>query len=135
MHRKVSGRILISIIGALLILYGISTVLLGITGQDCTAVITDVRREGGELPLEKSGKYMYNMSYTFELPNGEVFYGYAKKVSDGAYIKKPNTVATVKYFKSFPHFNALEEDTKFSVGKLILIASGLSLIIIVNRKE
>lgn len=135
MHKKISGRILISIIGALLILYGISTVLLGITGEKSMAVITDVRREGGELPLAKSGKYMYNISYEFELPNGDVFYGYSKKVSDGAYIKKPNTVAYVKYFESFPHFNTLEEDTKFNSGKLILVAFGLLLIIIVNRKE
>lgn len=134
MHRKISGRILISIIGALLILYGISTVLLGITGEKSMAVITDVRREGGELPLARPGMYMYNMSYTFELPNGDVFYGYSKQISDGVYIKKPNTVAHVKYFESFPQFNALEEDTKFSVGKLILVAAGLSLIIIVNRK-
>jgi hypothetical protein len=135
MHKKISGRVLITIIGVLLILYGFSTVLLGIAGNDSIAVITDVRREGGELPLASPGKYMYNMSYTFELPNGDVFYGYTKKISDGAYIKKPNTVAHVKYFESFPHFNALEEDTKFNSGKLILVALGLSLIIIVNRKE
>ncbi len=135
MHKKISGRFLISIIGALLILYGISTVLLGITGEKSMAVITDVRREGGELPYARPGMYMYNMSYTFELPNGDVFYGYTKKISDGVYIKKPNTVVHVKYFESFPYFNALEEDTRFSAGKLILVASGLSLIFIVNRKE
>lgn len=135
MHRKVSGRILISIIGALLIIYGISMLLLGITGEKSMAVITDVRREGGELPYARSGKYMYNMSYTFELPNGEVFYGYTKKISDGVYIKKPNTVVNVKYLEIFPHFNALEEDTRFDAGKLILVAFGLSLIIIVNIRE
>ncbi|MDF2616053.1 MAG: hypothetical protein K0Q47_708 [Sedimentibacter sp.] len=135
MFKKISGRVLITVIGVLLILYSLSTVLLGIAGNDSIAVITDVRREGGELPLAKSGKYMYNMSYTFEIPNGDVFYGYSKEVSDGAYIKNPNTVAHVKYFKSIPHFNALEKDTKFSAGKLILVVFGLSLIIIVNRKE
>lgn len=133
MNKKIAGKFLITIIGLLLILYSFSSALLGIAGNDSMAVITDVRREGGELPLAKSGKYMYNMSYEFELPNGEIFYGYSKKVSDGVYMKKPNTVAHVKYFKSFPHFNALEEDTKINSGKLILAAAGLSLIIIVNK--
>lgn len=128
-------RIIVSFIGVLLILYAISTILLGIIGERSAAAITNVRREAGELNSSRSGYYMYNISYSFTLPNGEIVEGYDRRLSNGAYVKKPGTTVTVRYFKMLPQINAVEEDTGFNLGKMVLMSVGVCLIFITNKKE
>lgn len=64
-------RILISLIGVAFIAWGLTTLALAFAGNKTTAVITDIRREGGERNEAKRGRYTYNTSYTFVLPNGK----------------------------------------------------------------
>lgn len=126
-------RIFISIIGALFILYGIVWSMLGILGEKSTGLITDVRREMGELNNPKSGSYAYNISYSFALPDGNVVNGTAKEISDGVYIKHPNRNVIVRYLKAFPQINTLEQDAGFDVGKIAMILLGNFMVIIVNK--
>ncbi|MEL7649155.1 MAG: hypothetical protein AAGU76_13740 [Sedimentibacter sp.] len=135
MHRKALGRIIVSLIGASLIMYSVSTILLGIIGESSSAAITNVRREAGELNSSRSGYYMYNISYSFTLPNGETVEGYDRKFSDGAYVKKLGTIVIVRYLEKFPQINAVEEDTQLNLGKMVLVSAGLCLIFIINKKE
>ena len=133
MIKKYAAKFIITSIGVLIILTGIVWGMLGILGEKTTGLITDVRREMGERTDSKSGSYTYSIGYSFKLPDGELVYGYAKEVSDGVYIKNPNTPVNIRYLKILPQINALEKDTGFDFGKIIMIIAGCLLVIIVNN--
>ena len=127
-------RIFITLLGVAFILLGLTTVLLGIYGESAMAVISDIRREGGERNEMIRGQYTYNISYSFKLPNGEVVEGTAKRISDAVYLKANGKSKTiVRYFSFSPSISTLEQDTKPSLGQLILIGTGCFLIFIINR--
>jgi len=128
-------RFFITLIGVAFILYGLSTLLLGFMGERATAVITDIRREGGERNEVKRGRYTYNISYTFVLPNGKNVNGVTKYIGDAVYLKADaKSKVSVRYFSFFPALNALASDTKPGIGQLIFIAIGIFLIYIVNKR-
>ena len=91
MKRKLLPRILISLLGAALILWGVTNMALGAVGEETTAVVTHTRREGGEHTDGRPGRYTYNISYTFTLPNGNEINGITKKIGDGVYVKADGT--------------------------------------------
>ena len=133
---KSVARYLISLLGLAFIAWGILTISLGFMGEKATAVITNIRREGGERNETKRGRYTYNISYTFTLSNGKSVNGLSKRVGDAIYLKADGkSKAPVKYFSFFPYINALEEDTKPGFGQIILIGIGCFLIFIMNRRK
>ncbi len=125
MKRKRLPRIFIALLGAALILWGTGKIALGIIGAPETAVVTHIRREGGERTDVKPGRYTYNISYTFTLPDGKEIDGFTKRIGDGVY-QKANGTATVqiRYLPGFPYFSALESDVGMGAGPLILIVVG-----------
>ena len=137
--KNVSGfiiRIMMTILGASFILWGVSTATLGFIGKEATAVITNIRREGGERTDGRSGRYTYNISYTFTLADGRSIDGFSKHIGDSVYIKatgKPTT--TVRYFSFLPHINALDNEVGLKPGQMILIAVGGFLIMVMNKKK
>lgn len=133
MARKYASRIFITIIGTLLVITGIIWGMLGVLGEKSTGTITDVRREQGEFDNSKSGKYSYSIGYSFELPNGDIVNGATKEISDGVYLKHPNTAVTVRYLKAFPQINTLDKNAGFDIGKIVMIAIGGFIVIIVNK--
>jgi hypothetical protein len=131
---KVFPRILLSLLGAGFILWGTSTIALGIFGKRTTAVITNVRREQGERNEAIRGRYTYIISYRFKLPDGKTVDGFTRKIGDSVYLKADGkTVRAVRYFRSLPFINALEDDAKSPAGSLIIIAVGVFLIYIINK--
>jgi len=133
---KIFPRILITLLGIALILMGASEIILGFAGKTASAVITDIRREGGERTDGNSGRYTYNISYTFTLPDGKKINGYTKKIGDSVYLKPNGTSTTrVRYLPAFPYINAMEQDTGFGAGQLVLIFAGGFLIFFMNRKK
>ncbi|KJS21677.1 MAG: hypothetical protein VR72_09275 [Clostridiaceae bacterium BRH_c20a] len=128
-------RIFITLLGIALILWGVGTIVLGVIGEKDTAVITNVRRQGGERTDGKSGRYSYIVSYTFKLPDGKSIDGYTTKISSGGYVKSPNTITTVRYFRAFPYLNVLEEETKPTLGQLVLVGAGGFLIYAMNSRK
>ena len=136
MKRNWVPRILISLLGVAFILWGTLSVALGAFGEETTAYVTDIRREGGERVEVRPGRYTYIISYTFTLSNGKQIDGFSKKISDGAYVKADGTsTVRIKYFNHFPNFNAMENDTGLSGGPLILILVGGALIFLMTRKQ
>ena len=73
-------RILITLLGIALILTGISEVFLGFAGERADAVVTDIRREGGERTDGRPGRYTYNIGYAFTLSDGRTINGFTKKI-------------------------------------------------------
>ncbi|MPM06975.1 hypothetical protein SDC9_53279 [bioreactor metagenome] len=136
MKRKRLPRILISLLGAVFILWGAMSIALGVFGEQTTAVVTHIRREGGERTDVKPGRYTYNISYTFSLSNGKKIYGVAKKIGDGAYVKADGTsTIRIKYFHRFPYFNAMENDTGPRAGPVTLVLVGGVLVFLMVRKH
>lgn len=136
MKRKRLSRILISLLGAVFILWGAMSVALGVFGEQATAVVTHIRREGGERTDVKPGRYTYNISYTFTLLNGKEINGVTKKIGDGPFVKADGTsTVRIKYFHRFPYFNAMENETGPRTGPLTLILVGGVLIFLMVRKH
>lgn len=133
---KVLTRIFITLLGIGFLTWGISTIMLGLIGETETAVITNIRREQGERDEVIRGRYTYNISYTFTLPNGKNVDGVTKKIGDATYLKADGkSKVTVRYFSFFPYINALEKETKPGIAQLLFIGIGCFLIYIINRKE
>lgn len=129
-------RILISLLGAAFILWGAMSVALGVFGEQTTASVTHIRREGGERTDVKPGRYTYNISYTFTLPGGKEIHGFTKKIGDAVYLKADDTGRiAVRYFKEMPYINAPEENPPFSLKSLLLLGTGVFLIVQMNRKK
>lgn len=133
-QHKPLPRILITLLGLAIILWGISDCMLGFYGKEATAVITSIRREGGERNETTPNRYTFNIGYTFTLPDGRVIDGFTKKIGSPVFLKADGTSTTqVRYLPNFPYINALEEESGFGKRQVILIITGVFLIILVNR--
>jgi len=133
--KDIIKRFFITLIGVAFILYGLSTLLLGFMGERATAVITDIRREGGERNEVKRGRYTYNISYTFILLDGKPVNGVTRSIGTAIFLKADgNSKVSARYFSFFPSLNALASDTKPGIGQLIFIVIGIFLIYIINKR-
>lgn len=133
---KILPRVLISLLGIALILFGLSHIILGFAGKSTSAVITSIRREGGERAEVIPGRYTYNIGYTFTLPDGTLIDGFTKKISNAGYIKPDGKSTTrIRYLPDFPYINALEQDVGFNAGQVVLIFVGGFLIFAMNSKK
>lgn len=122
-----------TLMGVAFILYGLASIVLGVVGDKGTAVITDIRREGGERNEAKGGRYTYNISYTFQ-SGGKSVNGLSKRIGNAIYLKADGkSKAPVRYFSFFPYINALEADTKPGFGQLAIVLAGCLIIFVVNR--
>lgn len=128
-------RILITLIGAGFIAWGLTTLALGFFGTNANAVITDIRREGGERNEVNRGRYTYLMSYSFVLSDGKKVNGVSRYIGDSVYLKADGkSKIPVRYFSFFPAINALASDTKPGIGQLLFLVIGIFLIYIINKR-
>ena len=134
MKRKLLPRILLTLLGAALILWAAGSLSLALFGERATAAVTHIRREGGERTDGKPGRYTYNISYTFTLPNGEIIDGSTKQIGDGIYQKADGTsTVQIRYLPGFPYFSELERDVGMGAGSLVLIVAGGVLVFLMVR--
>ena len=134
MKKKRIPRIWITLLGVGLIFMGASEIALGFFGESAPGVITGIRREGGERTDGKPGRYTYNISYTFTLPDGKEINGFTKKIGDSVYLKADGTsTVRVRYFTAFPYINAMERDTGLGAGQVVLMIAGAFLIFFMNK--
>lgn len=136
MKKGLIPRILITLLGIGLIFMGASQALLGFAGKSASAVVTDIRREGGERTDGKPGRYTYNISYTFTLPDGTEINGFTKKIGDSVYLKADGTsTVRIRYFLVFPYINVMERDAGLGAGQVVLMIAGGFLIFFINRRK
>lgn len=136
MKRKLLPRILLILLGAALILWATGDLALGLFGEHASAVVTHIRREGGERTDGKPNRYTYSISYTFVLPDGEEFNGFTKKIGDAVYLKADGTGRiAVRYLKTMPYINAPEESLSLPLKQAMLTAVGILLIVHMNRMQ
>ncbi len=136
MKKGFTPRILISLLGTALILMGVTQIALGLVGETTTAIITSIRRVGGERTDGKPSRYNYDIGYTFTLPTGKTIDGFAKKIGDSVYLKPDGTsTMRVRYFGAFPYINFPDRDTGIGPGQLTLILAGGGLIYLINSTK
>ncbi|MGV8137928.1 MAG: hypothetical protein AB2L20_22185 [Mangrovibacterium sp.] len=130
------SRIIITLIGVAFIVWALTLVVLRFAGERETAVIDTVRRELGRRSEANPNRYIYNISYTFTLPNGKAINGFSRRVGGAGYFKASGvSTAPVRYFSFFPYVNALEEDAEPGYKQLIMIIAGGVLIYFTNREK
>lgn len=136
MKQSLFARALLSLLGIILILWGVSQIALGVIGEPATAVITHIRREGAERAETVPNRYTYNISYTFTLPEGKEIHGFSKKIGNAVYLKADGTsTVRVRYFTAFPYINVMERETRLGAGQVVLVITGGFLIFYMNRKK
>ena len=136
MKNKLLPRILLTLLGAALILMAVSEVVLGFAGESAPGVVTHIRREGGERQEAVANRYIYNISYTFTPPGGEKIEGSAKKVGDAVFVKADGgSTTTVRYLPFCPQINTLEGRARLGLEQIILLLLGAFLIYFINKKQ
>ena len=128
---KKSAPLFIVFIAVIFIVSGFIRIFLGFTGEEDTAVITYIRRQGGERKEATPNRYTYSISYTFTLPDGQKIDGFTYKIGYAVYVKVCNTnmsTVPVRYLKAFPSINTLEREAGLKAGNLILVCAGIILL-------
>jgi hypothetical protein len=132
--KKILPCVLITLLGISFIVWGLTTLVLGFAGKSALAVVTNIRREGGERNETIRGRYTYITGYTFSLPDGKHIDGYSRSIGNSVFLKADGkSKVKVKYFSCFPYINALAKDTKPGLSQIVLVALGCFLIVIMNR--
>lgn len=127
-------RIVITLLGIAFILQAAGSLTLGLIGERTTGVITHIRRELGERNETTPNRYTYIISYSFKTHDGQVVKDSTRHIGGAVYVKASGaqTIA-VRYLKNYPVFNTIEKDAQFSWGKVALLATGVFLILVMNR--
>lgn len=134
MKKSLVGRALITFIGFAFLIWGICLVTLGIFGEDATAVLTSIRRQGGERNESVPGRYTYSIGYTFTLPDNQQIDGTATIISSALYTKvEGNSTIMICYLSALPWINAPVELTNLYFGQPLVICIGVFLIWVVNK--
>lgn len=136
--RKKSGSLFIIFIAIMLIIFGMVRVTLGFIGEKDTAIITSIRRQGGERNDPVPNRYNYSIGYTFTLPDGKKVDGFTYKIGNAVYVKvsgSNTSTTTIRYLTALPQINAPESDTGFSMGNFIIIGAGILVIKLINPRK
>ena len=125
------GRILITLLGAVLILWAINDIGLVMWGEKAPVADVNTSRTGGSdsnQPPEK--QYRWSVSWTFYV-DGKEYTGSATVRGSAIGVKHGRTVY---YYPFAPKINSLYAKDGIGLGTVLLVALGLFLIIIVNKK-
>ncbi|MEA4846702.1 MAG: DUF3592 domain-containing protein [Clostridiaceae bacterium] len=137
LNKKI-GLIIVIFTAVIFIAFGLIRISLGFIGEKETAVITDIRRQGGERDDPKPNRYNYAVGYSFTLPDGKKINGSTYKIGDSVYIKIKNSNAgmvNVRYLKAFPQINAIESETGLYMGNIIIIGAGAVMISLIKPRK
>jgi hypothetical protein len=137
LNKKI-GLIIVIFTAVIFIAFGLIRISLGFIGEKEVAVITDIRRQGGERDDPKPNRYNYAVGYSFTLPDGKKINGSTYKIGDSVYIKIKNSNAgmvNVRYLKAFPQINAIESETGLYMGNIIIIGAGAVMISLIKPRK
>ena len=126
--KKLAPSIFLMTLGLILTGYAILMPMLKAIGTRTTGIVTDVRRQGGERNEMTRNLYNYGVDFYFVFPDGKKIQGGTTIVGKSYSAGLPKGPVSVLYLKSFPRIHALEKYTRFSIGNLILIGTGIVLI-------
>lgn len=119
------ARVLLFILGIGFVVWGAAVAGLAFFGTETSAVITSIRREGGQHPGSIPNRYTYNVHYSFTTTSGTVKSGFSKKVGSAFYSNSGGkSSTTIVYYPALPFVNALKSDVDTPYRQLMYIAAG-----------
>ncbi|MGI6498242.1 MAG: hypothetical protein ACOX0U_05400 [Oscillospiraceae bacterium] len=130
-------RVVLTVLGALLIAYGLYSTFLGIIGTEVAAQVTNVQPQGkfNDKSLT-GGRGTVEVSYTFSLPDGRTISGASTYGTDVDYSDPSKAAAletiSVHYLSFFPQINKASVLTGFQADTLVFPAIGLLIILMIN---
>ncbi|MCW8883183.1 MAG: hypothetical protein OQK92_12750 [Sedimenticola sp.] len=119
-------RILLTLLGLVLMAWGIVTPMVGLFGETTDALITHVRRQGGERNEVIPDRYTHVISYRFTLPDKQTVEGFSYVLGPSFSIMTPHAPGLIKvrYLPLIPQMNTLEYQAYPNLGHLIVLAVG-----------
>lgn len=126
------ARILISLLGLAMILLGASRFALFFIGETTYADVNTRRVGGADNQYSADKRYEWSIDYTFTDADGEVHAGHTTRRGGDMGIK---VESTVYYWPAAPFINGLEREVEPNLGQLVLVAIGILLIVLMNRKS
>lgn len=136
MNKSAISHLLLGLIGAAFILWGVLLACLGLFGQSTSAALTTVRREPGEWNDGKPGRYTYSIGYRFILPDGREMQGTAKKIDDGVYLKGDGSGRLqIRYLTLLPIISSPESQAGNPITPLIFIFTGSFLLLVAKPRK
>ncbi len=126
-------RIVISIVGAAMILLALRNISLYYFGEQTIASISVSRRGGSSDSSVSSNRYEWSVDYSFMDSDGNPHNGHT--TVRGSDTSAGSISSSVYYFPFAPYLNALSKDASPSVGQPILIGLGIFLIFVMNKKK
>ena len=133
MSKNNFGKILITSVGIIFLIYTIFLFVLNFFGNNANARITSYRQEYGERNETIRNQYTYVFGYEFEV-NGKKYSGNGQKISDSVFLKSDGkTTISIKYLKCCPALNTAYDGNKTLLN--ILISLGVAtLLLYFSRK-
>lgn len=133
-----SGSVFVTLIAVMLIAFGFLRISLGLFGEESTALVTHVRRQGGERNEATPNRYNYSISYVFTTADGKRIDGFTYSIGGSIYMKVSGSSqinAPVRYFEIQPRLNALDRDAGLKAGNIILVLAGTILLKALTPKK
>ena len=102
------GQWFLRLLGAALLLWGLSMPMLGLFGAQTDATVTQIRRQGGERGEARPNRYTFIVSYRFATRDGRAVES-TQMIGGFANIPTLHSVQPLKvrYLPMFPRFNSL----------------------------
>jgi hypothetical protein len=126
------ARILISLLGIILIIMAIGNLMLFIFGETAVAEV-HTRRTGGERYNAVNDKrYSWAVDYTFMAEDGKSYSGQLTKLGSATGV---DVSRRIYYFPFAPYFNTTEDTGEPNLGQLFMVAVGIFLLMVMNRKK
>ncbi|MDD4511341.1 MAG: hypothetical protein PHY23_10615 [Oscillospiraceae bacterium] len=130
-------RVVLTVLGVLLIAYGLYSTLLGVVGTEVAAQVTHVQAQGkfNDKSLT-GGRGTVEVGYTFSLPDGRTLSGSSTYGTDVDYHDPDKAAAlktiSVRYLSFLPQVNKASVLTGFQADTLVFPIIGLLLIVMIN---
>jgi ribosomal protein L40E len=126
------ARVLISLLGIILIIMAIGNLMLFIFGETAVAEV-HTRRTGGErYNAVNDRRYSWAVDYTFMAEDGKSYSGHLTKLGSATGV---DVSRRIYYFPFAPYFNTTEDTGEPNLGQLFMVAVGVFLLMVMNRKK
>ncbi|MCW8944215.1 MAG: hypothetical protein OQL27_05520 [Sedimenticola sp.] len=130
-------RILLTLLGLVLMAWGVVTPMVGLFGETTDARVLSVRRQLGERNEALPNRYTHVISYRFTLPNQQSIEGFSYVLGTSFSVATNHALGLVKvrYLPLIPQINTLEKQAYPNLEHLIVIAVGYLLAFGLWRKK
>lgn len=129
------ARVFLTLLGAMLLLWGVGMPLVAWFGPEAQGTITHVRRQLGDRGEAIPNRYSYAIAYEFRLPDGSTAQGNTYRIGD--YFSPRNMavgrVVRVRYLPGLPWVSDIQTHWAASWEHFVVAVVGAVLIVLALR--